>query len=86
MKARAVAAIAVLSCAIVSGGWLVQRGLVSTAHPAASRDFDGAHLFAQVLERVQQTYVDSAVAGDVYRKALERLMLELDDPHSALLT
>jgi carboxyl-terminal processing protease len=86
MKARAVAAIAVLSCAIVSGGWLVQRGLVSTGHPAASRDFDGAHLFAQVLERVQQTYVDSAAVSDVYRKTVDGLMLELGDPHSAYLT
>jgi carboxyl-terminal processing protease len=86
MKARAVVAIAILSCAIVSGGWLVQRGLISTGHTAAADDFDGARLFSQVLERVEQEYVDSTVASDVYRRAVDGLMLELGDPHSAYLT
>jgi carboxyl-terminal processing protease len=86
MKARAVLAIAVLSCAIVSGGWLVQRGLVTTGHASDPGKVDGQRLFSQVLERVEQTYVDSAVASDVYRKAVDGLMLELGDPHSAYLT
>ena len=86
MKARAVVAIAVLSCAIVSGGWLVQRGLVVTGRPASSRTVDGAHLFSQVLERVQQEYVDSNAVKDVYQRAVDGLMLELGDPHSAYLT
>src|ERR1041385_1159436 len=84
MKARAVVAIAVLSCAIVSGGWLVQRGFVATGR-SATRDVDGSHLFAQVLERVQQQYVDSAAVADVYRRAVDGLMLELGDPHSVYL-
>src|SRR4051812_38703569 len=86
MKARAVVAIAVLSCAIVSGGWLVQRGLITTGQPAAARNVDGARLFSQVLERVQQEYVDSTAVKDVYQRAVDGLMLELGDPHSAYLT
>ena len=86
MKARAVVAIAVLSCAIVSGGWLVQRGLVSTGHSADSKKVDGARLFSQVLERVEQAYVDSTAVKDIYRRTVEGLMLELGDPHSAYLT
>src|SRR5690242_1499709 len=86
MKARAVVAIAVLSCAIVSGGWLVQRGLVSTAQPAAARKVDGSRLFNQVLERVEQLYVDSTAVKDIYRRTVDGLMLELGDPHSAYLT
>jgi carboxyl-terminal processing protease len=86
MKARAVLAIAVLSCAIVSGGWLVQRGLVVTGHTASSRAVDGAQLFSQVLERVEQEYVDSNAVKDVYQRAVDGLMLELGDPHSAYLT
>ena len=86
MKARAIVAIAVLSCAIVSGGWLVQRGLISTGHAVASKKVDGSRLFSQVLERVEQEYVDSVAAQDVYRRAVDGLMLELGDPHSAYLT
>src|ERR1041385_1748489 len=84
MKTRAVVAIAVLSCAIVSGGWLVQRGLVSGS--PASRKFDGGRLFQQVLSRVAEDYVDTAVVKDVYKKAVDGLILELNDPHTAYLT
>lgn len=86
MKARAVVAIAILSCAIVSGGWLVQRGLVPAGHASAPAKVDGARLFSQVLDRVEQAYVDSAAVKDVYRRAVDGLMLELGDPHSAYLT
>lgn len=88
MKARAVVAIAVLSCAIVSGGWLVQRGLVISSGSSgdATSKVDGARLFSQVLERVEQMYVDSAAVQDIYRRTVEGLMLELGDPHSAYLT
>ena len=86
MKARGVVAIAVLSCAIVSGGWLMQRGLVGTAHSSAPDKVDGARLFTQVLERVQQDYVDSTAVKNIYRRAVDGLMLELGDPHSAYLT
>src|SRR3954469_13519715 len=85
MKARAIVAIAVLSCAIVSGGWLVQRGLVTTGQASPSRKVDGARLFSQVLERVEQGYVDSAAVKDIYRRAVEGLLLELGDPHTAYL-
>jgi carboxyl-terminal processing protease len=86
MKARAIVAIAVLSCAIVSGGWLVQRGLVSTGRPASSQPLDGPRLFSQVLEHVQQQYVDSTAVQDIYRRAVDGLMLELGDPHSTYLS
>jgi carboxyl-terminal processing protease len=86
MKARAVVATAVLSCAIVSGGWLMQRGLVLTGSAADPKKVDGARLFSQVLERVQQTYVDSTAVKDIYQRTVEGLMLELGDPHSAYLT
>ena len=86
MKARAIVAIAVLSCAIVSGGWLVQRGLVTTGQASSAKKVDGARLFSQVLERVEQGYVDSAAVQDIYRRAVDGLLLELGDPHTAYLT
>jgi carboxyl-terminal processing protease len=85
MQTRAIVAAAVLSCAIVSGGWLVQRGLIITVHTASAR-VDGGRLFDQVMTRVRDDYVDSAAARDIYRKAVDGLMLELGDPHSAYLT
>jgi carboxyl-terminal processing protease len=85
MRTRGIAAAAVLSCAIVSGGWLVQRGLVATGRTAPTK-FDGARLFQQVLSRVSEDYVDSAAVKDIYRKAVDGLVLELGDPHSAYLT
>ena len=63
----------------------MQRGLGATGRPAA-RDVDGARLFSQVLERVEQQYVDSTAVQDIYRRAVDGLMLELGDPHSVYLT
>jgi carboxyl-terminal processing protease len=83
MNRRAIAAAAVLSCAIVSGCWLVQRGLIGTARNTTA---DGARLFQQVLSRVADDYVDSSTVKDVYRKAVDGLLLELGDPHSVYLT
>jgi carboxyl-terminal processing protease len=84
MNRRAIAAAAVLSCAIVSGGWLVQRGLIGTGRGTTAAD--GARLFQQVLSRVAEDYVDSSAVKDVYRKAVDGLLLELGDPHSVYLT
>lgn len=85
MRTRAVVAAAVLSCAIVSGGWLVQRGLISTGHSASAK-VDGGRLFDQVVSRVRDDFVDSTAGKDIYRKAVDGLMLELGDPHSSYLT
>src|SRR4051812_18499563 len=87
MKPRGIVTIAVLSCAIVSGGWLVQRGLVSGhAAGATTMRTDGPRLYQQVLERVEQAYVDSNAVQDVYRKTVDGLLLELGDPHTSYLT
>ena len=85
MRTRAIVAAAVLSCAIVSGGWLVQRGLIVTGRATSSR-VDGGRLFQQVLGLVSERYVDSSAAKDVYRKAVDGLLLDLGDPHSVYLT
>jgi carboxyl-terminal processing protease len=88
MKPRGIITIAVLSCAIVSGGWLVQRGLVygRTSSATASAPIDGARLYQQVLERVEQAYVDTNAIQNIYRKTVDGLLLELGDPHTSYLT
>ena len=83
MRSRAMFAIVVLSCALVSGGWFVERGLVgkTTQQPVS-----GGRLFDQVYERVAHAYVDTLADSALYRKAIDGLVSELGDPHSAYLS
>jgi carboxyl-terminal processing protease len=73
----------VLSCALVSGGWFVERGLLggSKSTPAGT-----ARLFDQVYERVAHAYVDTLADSALYRRAVDGLVSELGDPHSAYLS
>lgn len=80
MRSRAIVAAAVLSSAVVSGGWLIERA------PAGSRDAASrARLFEQVLQRVRHDYVDTLSDSTLYRRAIEGALLELHDPHSVFL-
>ncbi len=82
MKSRALLAIAVLSTALVSGGWLVERGLVGS-HPVPA---DRARMFNQVLDHVARDFVDTLSDSAIYSKAAEGVISELHDPHSAYLS
>jgi len=75
--------IVVLSCALVSGGWFVERGLLNKAAPSP---VNGGRLFDQVFERVSRAYVDTLADSALYRRAIEGLVSELGDPHSAYLS
>jgi carboxyl-terminal processing protease len=72
----------VLSSALVSGGWFVERGLLRTNTPVP----DGAHLFEQVYARVARDYVDTLSDSTLYTDAAAGLVDELNDPHSAYLS
>jgi carboxyl-terminal processing protease len=85
MKSRAVFAGAVLSCALVSGGWLVERGLVGGGRGSGSSS-DRARMFDEVLQHVERDYVDTLADSAIYTKAAEGLISELHDPHSAYLS
>ncbi len=85
MKSRAMLAVVVLSTALVSGGWLVERGLVGSL-PTIGGAGDRARLFDQVLERVARDYVDTLSDSTLYAKAVDGLVSELGDPHSVYLT
>jgi carboxyl-terminal processing protease len=75
--------IVVLSCALVSGGWFVERGLLGKSRPSPT---NGARLFDQVFERVSNAYVDTIADSALYRRAVDGLVSELGDPHSAFLS
>ncbi len=82
MRSRALLAVAVLSTALVSGGWLVERGLVTGAPAAADR----AQLFDQVYQHVAQDFVDTLSDSTLYTRAVDGLVSELHDPHSTYLS
>ena len=80
MRSRAIIVLAALGGSIVSGGWLLQRG----THTGQSV-FDRARLFDEVMTHVSRYYVDSIPESDLYRKAVDGMIGELGDPHTAFL-
>lgn len=79
-RSRAAIAATVLCIALASGGWLLGRGLVVSS-PSAR----GARLFDEVVQRVQQSYVDSLDTPELFRKALTGMLRELGDPNTVYL-
>src|SRR5690349_214486 len=84
MRSRVLFAAVVLSCALVSGGWFVERGLLGKT--TTSSPTNGARLFDQVFDRVSRAYVDTLADSALYRRAVEGLVSELGDPHSGYLS
>src|SRR5215831_14659431 len=83
MRSRAVFAGVVLSCALVSGGWLVTRGLVGAASRPSG---DNSHLFDQVFQRISRDFVDTLTDSVLFVRAADGLVTELHDPHSSYLS
>lgn len=81
MRSRAVIALAVLTGAVVSGGWLLQRGLSGDARAM----LDHPRLFDDVLSHVARDYVDSVPVSQLYINAATGLVKALHDPYSAFL-
>jgi carboxyl-terminal processing protease len=82
MRSRGVIAAAVLSSALVSGGWLLERDTLPHAPPGATA---GARLFDEVLAHVRRDYVDTLSDSLLYRKAVSGMLGELHDPHTLFL-
>jgi carboxyl-terminal processing protease len=73
---------AVLSSALVSGGWLMEHDAGTRAPLDANA---GARLFDEVLAHVRRDYVDTLADTLIYRKAVSGMLGELHDPHSLFL-
>jgi len=82
MKHRAIVAAAVLTSALVSGGWLMERGSKGSGKDLASR----AHLFDEVLQHIRRDYVDTLPDSTLYRHAIDGALRELRDPHTVFLS
>lgn len=81
MKNRGVLAAAVLSAALVSGGWLMQRGSVTQRRDLKA----SAHLFDEVLQHIRRDFVDTLADSTIYRHAITGALRELHDPHTVFL-
>ena len=82
-RPRALLAAAVLASALVSGGWLVERGLTGGRFVANS---GGPQLFDEVYQRISRDYVDTLPDSTLYTRAIDGLVTELRDPHSTYLS
>ena len=82
MKNRSILVAAVLSTALVSGGWLMERGSRNPGRDLASR----AHLFDEVLQHVKREYVDTLPDSTLYQHAIDGALRELRDPHTVFLS
>jgi carboxyl-terminal processing protease len=82
MRSRSDTVLAVLSAVLVSGGWLMHRGIDSSGAAAV----DGARLFDAVIQHVQKDYVDTVSQPEIYRKAVDGMLRELHDPHTVFLS
>jgi carboxyl-terminal processing protease len=81
MRSRRIVAAAVLSSALVSGGWLMERGGRSTPRDAKAQ----ARLFDEVLQHLRRDYVDALPDSLLFRRAATGVIEELPDPHSVFL-
>jgi carboxyl-terminal processing protease len=82
MRSRAIVVAAVLSSALVSGGWLMEHEGGARVPLDASA---GARLFDEVLAHVRRDYVDTLPDSLLYRKAVTGVLGELHDPHTVFL-
>lgn len=80
-RARSIAVASALMLALITGGWLMQRG----ARNGQRSSLEGARLFENVLRHVENDFVDSVATPDLYRKAVDGLLYELGDPYTAFL-
>src|SRR5438034_636110 len=80
-RARTVIVAGTLLSALVTGGWLLQRG----AHTGTFTTYEGAQLFESVFRRVQNDYVDPVSDSALYVKSVDGMLYELRDPYSTFL-
>lgn len=71
---------AVAAISFASGGFLLQRSVENDAGASEER------LFEDVVSHVNDFYVDSLGSSQLYRKATDGMLEQLQDPYSVLLT
>ncbi len=80
-RARTAIVAGTLVGALVTGGWLLQRG----ARTGTFTTYEGAQLYESVFRRVQNDYVDAVGDSALYAKSVDGMLYELRDPYSTFL-
>jgi carboxyl-terminal processing protease len=81
MRARALIVAGTLFAALVTGGWLLQRGSRTGTFTA----FEGQQLFDNVFRHVEADFVDTLSDSALYRKSVDGMLYELRDPYTTFL-
>lgn len=79
--ARVIAVAAVFALAVATGGWLVQRGTRDNQLSA----YQTARLFDEVRQHIAREFVDSLSEDQLYMKAVDGVLYELNDPYTRFL-
>src|SRR5256714_1931604 len=77
-RARTTIVAGMLLVAMVTGGWLLQRG----ARMGTFTTYEGAQLFESVFRRIQNDYVNPVTDSALFRKSVDGMLYELRDPYS----
>jgi carboxyl-terminal processing protease len=67
--------------ALLTGGWFLQRGVSQDQNVYAQE-----RLFKEVVNHVADRFVDRKEPSDLYKMAIDGLLEELGDPHTAFMT
>ena len=70
----------VLSVALVTGGWFLQRGVAQETNVYLQ-----ARLFQEVLDHVTQQFVDPVDRNGLIDSAIEGVLEDLGDPHTSFI-
>ncbi len=81
IKRTLVAPLVVGAIGLMTGGWFLQRG----AKPEQNV-YMQARLFEEVLHRISDDFVEAKQPSDLYRMAIDGMIQELGDPHTAFMT
>lgn len=71
----------IAAVALATGGWLLQRGVSREGNV-----YFQARLFDEVLHHISDRYVDPKEPSSLYKMAIDGLIYELGDPHTAFMT
>ena len=81
MNSRTIIVAGVLGGSLISGGWLLGRGLNGRESGVTS-----VRIFDVVLTHIKRFYVDSVSDSALYEKAMVGMLQELHDPYTLYLT
>jgi carboxyl-terminal processing protease len=81
MKRSALAPLLVAGMALATGGWFLQRGVSQEQNV-----YVNAKLFQEVVNHISDRFVDPKPPANLYEMAIDGLLQELGDPHTAFMT